>query len=209
MLPSISRGEVVRIGVCTRVAGERTRAAFGPLRKRGAVRWDRSAADEYGTCAPDLGEGTVEDDGGDGLCLLDEVVDLHVELAGGGVVCALDVAAVPVVVAHVDDAVVLHGDLVALDDRRELLGARGGQMAVSARVPPPPGVLTSGVMYFNIAGDLGGGVSEGDGGERREAVDGGDGYDGGERAFGRREDAGGSSGCGQRIRGVRRSCLIG
>ena len=123
MLPSISGGEVVRIGVCTRVVGERTRAAFGPLRKRGAVRWDRSAADGYGTCAPDLGEGAVEDDGGDGFGLLDEVVDLDVELAGGRIVRAFDVAAVPVVVAHVDDAIVLHGDLVALDDRSELLRA--------------------------------------------------------------------------------------
>ena len=68
-------------------------------------------------CSPDLGECAVEHHSGDVLRFLDQVVHVDVELARGGVVRALDVSARPVVVAHVDDAVVLARDFVALDDR--------------------------------------------------------------------------------------------
>lgn len=70
---------------------------------------------------PHLGEGAMENHSWDMFGLLDEVVHAEVELAGGGVMGALDVPADPVVITDIDHAVVLHGDLLAFDDRCELL----------------------------------------------------------------------------------------
>ena len=70
---------------------------------------------------PHLRQRTVEDDKRDVLGLGDESVDVGEEAVRGLIVRALDVPAVPVVVSHVHDAVVLPGDLVALDDLCEFL----------------------------------------------------------------------------------------
>ena len=98
-------------------------------------------------------ERAVEDDEGDVLRLLNETVELDVELARGGVVRALDVSARPVVVAHVDDAVVLHGDLLAFDDSCELL--QHGRARERKRRQIQVCALTSAVMYLSIAVDRG------------------------------------------------------
>ena len=63
----------------------------------------------------------MEDDERHVLCTLHELIDLHQEAIGRRVVRALDVSAAPVVVPDIDDAVVLPGDLVALDDLCEFL----------------------------------------------------------------------------------------
>lgn len=73
----------------------------------------------------------------------------------GRVVGARDVSAVPVVIPHVHDAIVLHRDLGALDDSRKFLGTGAN---ISLRVKSACAVkwaLTSGDMYLSIAGTLG------------------------------------------------------
>ena len=67
----------------------------------------------------------MEYDGGDVPGVSHECVDVEVELVRGQVTAVLDVAACPVVVAHVHDEVVFPGNLVALDYRCELLRGWG------------------------------------------------------------------------------------
>ena len=71
----------------------------------------------------------MEDDERDVLGLLHERIDPGEEAVRWLVTCALDVPAFPVVVPDVDHDVVLHGDLVALDDLCDLLHSQSGPSA--------------------------------------------------------------------------------
>ena len=59
----------------------------------------------------------MEDNHRDMLGILHELVYLQEEAMRRRVVRPLDIATMPVIIANIDDTVVLPGNLVALDDR--------------------------------------------------------------------------------------------
>lgn len=72
---------------------------------------------------PYLGEGAVEDDGRDILCLRDKLVHLAQEAMRWRISGALDVSAVPIVISDVDNVVVSADYLVALHQGSKFLSA--------------------------------------------------------------------------------------
>ena len=69
----------------------------------------------------------MEDHERDVLRLLDQLIDTDEEPARWSVCRALDITALPIIVSHVNDAVVLVNDLVAFYYGGQILRARAGR----------------------------------------------------------------------------------